>query len=155
MPLLLVIVGIGIYEYLQQAKKFLDTYRIEFLDGKFDGRRTVEAGFKTIFFGIRIKVSNTTDFVGTLQSAKIALYWNRKKLGFVDLKNAVTIKANGITVVEIPVRMQTLNLIQSIPEMINLVSNNKSLVFHISGPLNFAAGTYNVDQDYRVPLLEA
>lgn len=147
--------GAGLIAYLASAKKFLTTFKVKFLDAKFDFARSAATNFQKIVFFIRISVNNNTDFIGTLNSAKMELYYGKKKLGYVDLKNAVTITAGKETVAEIPVQVQTLNLINSIPQMFQLIAGgNKSLTFHLNGNLNFNAGTYNVNQDIKVPLIK-
>lgn len=152
--ILFAVIGTGLIAYLASAKRFLDTYKVKFLDAKFDFARTAQSKFLKLIFFIRINVANDTDFAGTLNSAKLEVYYGKKKLGFVDLKNAVTIKAGATTVVEIPCNVDTLNVINSLQGMFQLVSSGKSLVFHVKGPLNFNAGTYTVDQDFKVPLLK-
>lgn len=152
--LLLAFVGYGIYDYFNAAKKFLTVYKIKFLDSKFDYQATAASAFQTTFFRIKIRVENGTDFSGTLNTAKIAVYYGSKKLAYVDAKNAITIQANKETIVEIPVRISTFDFIRSIPELLQVVSSGKNLSLHLKGDLNFAAGTYTVDQDINVPLLK-
>lgn len=153
MKKLLLLAGAVILWQIAEAKKFLKNVKVKFLDGKFDYKSTEASGFQKIYFRIRVSVGNNTQLATTLQSAKVALYWDKKKLGFVDLKKAVSIQAGKDVVVEIPVQVQTINLIRSIPELLQVIGNNKALVFHVTGPLNFNAGTYTVDQDIKVPLL--
>lgn len=152
--LLVALVGYGLYDYFNAAKKFLTVYKVKFLDAKFDYQATAGSSFQTTFFKIKIRVANDTDFSGTLNTAKISVYYGAKKLAYVDAKNAITIQANKETIVEIPVRVSTFAFIRSIPELLQIVASGKTLSLHLKGDLNFAAGTYTVDQDIKVPLLK-
>jgi hypothetical protein len=145
-------VGYGFFNYLMAGKKFFSTYKIKFLDSKFDSAETIRSGFTNIFFKIKIQVENKTDFVGKLNSANAALYYGTKKIAIVDAKNSIGIQAQKNTIVEIPIVVATINLVNSIPVIINAISEGKALKFHVKGIMHFSAGDYEFNQDINVPL---
>lgn len=155
MRTLAVFMALGLLAYISQAKAFLKEFKVKFITAKFDIIRTQATGFKTIFFFVRIQISNMTEFKGTLNDAALNLFWGAKNLGHIDLRNAVTIEGNKMKVVEIPVQIATSAVIKSLPEILQMVANGKAIVFQAKGKLNFNAGSVTVNEPISVPLLTA
>ncbi len=153
MPIILLLLGAGVYLYYNQAKQFQSSYTITFHDASFDFDKTSASGFTKLYFKIRFEVNNPTGFVGTLQGAKLNIFYNSKLLGYTVITNPITVTPNGITKVELPVSVPTLSLITSVQEIIDAISNRKSITFNLDGQLQFSIGTLTVKTAYKVPLL--
>jgi hypothetical protein len=106
-PLLLLALAVGGYLYMNQGKDFATSYKVKFIDGLFDAKKTQNSSFSKLFFSIRLTVENPSDFKGTLQGAKLTLSYKGKSLGDITLQKPVTIVPKGNTSVELPVAVPT------------------------------------------------
>jgi hypothetical protein len=153
MPLLLIALGVAAYLYWQKGNEFMDTYQVKFIDGVFNYNKTRDSFFVNIFFTLRIEVDNTTDFSGTLQSAKLKLSYNGNLLGTINKTEPVTIVKNGKTRIEIPVSVPVIKMVSNILSIISQVKSKSGVLqFKVQGDLNFGIGTVTVNQDYKVSL---
>lgn len=150
MKKLLLLLALGTAYYFVQAKEFVKDFTVKFLTAKLDFVKTRDSGFSRIFFTLKMMVKNTTDFTGTLQNGTIGLFYNGKLVGYSDSKEPVEIKAKEELPINVPVEIPTAKLVESIPEMFQILNTTRKLKFRIKGKLNFKVGTYYIDQDYIV-----
>lgn len=147
-----ILIGAGLVIYYLEGKKFLERYKVSFLDAAFKYPATLATAFTRLFFTIKIKVENPTEFKGTLNSAALQVSYSGADLGTVNIRNPVTMEPNGSQTVEIPVQVSTNTLAKSIPEIIKQLKSGSGLIFNVKGNLNFAAGTQTVNLSYPVKI---
>lgn len=152
MKKLLAILALGAVYYYAQAKEFLKEYTVKFIDAKIDFVKTRDSGFARIFFTMRIRVSNTTDFTGVLQSGYLVLSYQGKKVGESVNNDSIEIKPHQDLDIKIPVTVESLKLVQSIPAMFQMLTATRKIKFHVDGILKFKIGDYKISQEYTAQI---
>lgn len=152
MKKVLLLLGLGVVYYLAQFKDFLKGYSIKFLTAKLDIAATQNSGYSKIFFKVRIRIVNESEFKGILKSGIIEMFYKGKKVATGEQTEEITIAPKSEIEINIPAAINTSHIVTSLIDIWQVLSKTRFINFTLKGKLNFAAGTYNINHDYQVEI---
>jgi LEA14-like dessication related protein len=145
MEFLLLIGAAGLIIYLSSAKKFINKLQIKFIDIFIDQKKIVNSNFSKLFFELKIKIINPTDFQIDVLNVNTKIYYDDKFLGNAEIDNKYTIKKFSDIIINIPGYVDTSNSIILLSNM--FINNNTVLNFVGSIGLNIGNVNFNVNKN--------
>lgn len=147
---LIALLALGAIYYYSQAKEFTENFSVKFLNARLDFVRTRDSGFSRVYFSIKCRIHNNSEFKGAIQSGFMNVSYDGKLVGTARSNSSIEVLPKQDVVVDIPVTLETVKLVNSIPAMFNILSTTRKLTFHLDGKLFFNIGDYTINQNYTV-----
>jgi len=153
MPLLFLL-GAGLWLYLSQAKKFLETMSFTFSDIRLDAKPTLASGLTKVFLKIKVAIKNSSSFQGKLLNMHLDIYYQGKLISTINQNESVQFNPLSTTTALIPVTLSTVNaagtLVTIIKNLIEDSTNTPELTF--KGYADVTAGRMVVNEKRKLSL---
>lgn len=146
------LLSLGVIYYLAQAKDFLKGYTVKFITAKLDTGLTQNSGFSKLYFNIKLKISNSTEFKGKITGGDIQLSYKGRRIGESQTIPQIDIEPKSEVEIVIPAIIRTSEILYSLVNVYQLLSTAAPIEFKVTGKINFAAGTYFVNELYQVKI---
>lgn len=150
MKLIIAVIGIAAYLYIEEGKKFLDSYSFKITRLGFDNASSQASGYQKLFLSLEAAIINPTGFSATMNKLALAFFYNGKRISEVVKTQPVIIEPNKSTIVKFTAQVNTLSAFQSVTEAISVITSGEGIKINILGGAIFSAGTVKINETVKV-----